>query len=273
MSAGPIRRRRSSAPMPPKFVLGCWIGQSSFEIRETRGARRDVLLRSAAVEDRRRDPAVRPAAKPSTVYHMEQVGLNAAAWRCCYRRSAWCWPIRGRSNCASSARRCSWSTCSASRFRELDPDHPIIIAGCWLLHRPDRHHEGERGGRCRPSARIRWRSWCCQGHLLVVRATLPLLAVGGVVALAGGAIMSYFVLDLTFGQFLTQLRGTPSGSSSCGSGAVKAPPLRLRDLHARLATRRSVRQRRERDGDDHQVGGRGRSSWSSCSTRSSQSSS
>ena len=53
--------------------------------------------------------------------------------------------------------------------------------------------------------------------------TLPLLAfLSDVVGLAGGAIMSYFVLDITFGQFLKQLQSAV-GLDQLWIGLIKAP--------------------------------------------------
>lgn len=53
--------------------------------------------------------------------------------------------------------------------------------------------------------------------------TLPLLAFfADIVGLAGGAIMSYFVLDITFGQFLLQLQAAV-GLDQLWIGLVKAP--------------------------------------------------
>lgn len=216
------------APMPPKTVeIANRIGQSTFEIATEA---RDLIGFFGLLMSKSVGVILRPSRLrfTSTVYHMEQVGLNAL-------------PIvallsfligvvlayQGAEQLRQfGAELFVVNLLGISVLRELG----ILITAIIIAGRSGSSFTAQIG-----TMKVNEEVDAMQTigidpveTLVIPRVaalvlTLPLLAfLANVVALAGGAIMSYFVLDITFGQFLKQLQAAV-GLDQLWIGLVKAP--------------------------------------------------
>ncbi len=216
------------SPMPPKIVeIANRIGKSSFEIaheaRDLIGFFGLLLAKSVGVILRPRRLRF-----TSTVYHMEQVGLNAL-------------PIvsllsfligvvlayQGAEQLRQfGAELFVVNLLGISILRELG----ILITAIIIAGRSGSSFTAQIG-----TMKVNEEVDAMQTigidpvEILVIPRvaalvlTLPLLAfVADIVGLAGGALMSYFVLDISFGQFLKQLQ-LAVGIDQLWLGLVKAP--------------------------------------------------
>ncbi len=216
------------SPMPPKIVeIANRVGKTSFEIaaeaRDLVGFFGLLLAKSIGV-------LLRPGRLrfTSTVYHMEQVGLNAV-------------PIVGLLSFligvvlayqgAEQLRQFGAelfvvNLLGISILRELG----ILITAIIIAGRSGSSFTAQIG-----TMKVNEEVDAMQTlgidpvEILVLPRvaalvlTLPLLAFfSDVVGLAGGAVMSYFTLDITFGQFLKQLQSAV-GLKHFWIGMVKAP--------------------------------------------------
>ncbi len=216
------------SPMPPKIVeIADRVGRSSFEIaREAR----DLVGFFGLLLSKFVGVILRPSRLrfTSTVYHMEQVGLNAL-------------PIvallsfligvvlayQGAEQLRQfGAELFVVNLLGISILRELG----ILITAIIIAGRSGSSFTAQIG-----TMKVNEEVDAMQTigidpvEILVIPRvaalvlTLPLLAfLSDVVGLAGGAMMSYFVLDITIGQFLTQLRAAV-GLEQLWIGLVKAP--------------------------------------------------
>ncbi len=216
------------APMPPKFVeIANRVGQSSFEIAHEV---RDLVGFFGLLVSKSVGVILRPGRLrfTSTVYHMEQVGLNAL-------------PIvallsfligvvlayQGAEQLRQfGAELFVVNLLGISILRELG----ILITAIIIAGRSGSSFTAQIG-----TMKVNEEVDAMQTigidpvEILVIPRvaalvlTLPLLAfLADVVALAGGAMMSYFVLDITFGQFLKQLQSAV-GLDQLWLGLIKAP--------------------------------------------------
>ncbi len=216
------------APMPPKIVeIANRIGQSTFEIaaeaRDLIGFFGLLLSKSVGV-------ILRPSRLrfTSTVYHMEQVGLNALP---IVALLSFLIGIVLAYQGAEQLRQFGAelfvvNLLGISILRELG----ILITAIIIAGRSGSSFTAQIG-----TMKVNEEVDAMQTigidpiEILVIPRvaalvlTLPLLAfLSDVVGLAGGALMSYFVLDITFGQFVKQLQAAV-GLEQLWIGLVKAP--------------------------------------------------
>ena len=216
------------APMPPKIVeIANRVGEASFEIA---AEARDLIGFFGLLLSKTVGVILRPSRLrfTSTVYHMEQVGLNAL-------------PIvallsfligvvlayQGAEQLRQfGAELFVVNLLGISILRELG----ILITAIIIAGRSGSSFTAQIG-----TMKVNEEVDAMQTigidpiEILVIPRvaalvlTLPLLAfLSDVVGLAGGAMMSYFVLDITFGQFLKQLQAAV-GLDQLWIGLVKAP--------------------------------------------------
>ena len=216
------------APMPPKLVeIANRVGESTYEIaaeaRDLIGFFGLLLSKSVGV-------ILRPSRLrfTSTVYHMEQVGLNALP---IVALLSFLIGIVLAYQGAEQLRQFGAelfvvNLLGISILRELG----ILITAIIIAGRSGSSFTAQIG-----TMKVNEEVDAMQTigidpvEILVLPRvaalvlTLPLLAfLSDVVGLAGGALMSYFVLDITFGQFLKQLQ-TAVGLEQLWIGLVKAP--------------------------------------------------
>ena len=216
------------APMPPKLVeIANRVGESTYEIaaeaRDLIGFFGLLLSKSVGV-------ILRPSRLrfTSTVYHMEQVGLNALP---IVALLSFLIGIVLAYQGAEQLRQFGAelfvvNLLGISILRELG----ILITAIIIAGRSGSSFTAQIG-----TMKVNEEVDAMQTigidpiEILVLPRvaalvlTLPLLAfLSDVVGLAGGALMSYFVLDITFGQFLKQLQAAV-GLEQLWIGLVKAP--------------------------------------------------
>ena len=216
------------SPMPPKLIeIANRVGETSFEIaneaRDLIGFFGLLLVKSFGV-------ILRPSRLrfTSTVYHMEQVGLNAI-------------PIVGLLSFligvvlayqgAEQLRQFGAelfvvNLLGISILRELG----ILITAIIIAGRSGSSFTAQIGTMkvneevdAMSTIGIDPIEILVLPRVAALVITLPMLAfLSDIVGLAGGAIMSYFTLDISFGQFLRQLNGAV-GIEQLWIGLVKAP--------------------------------------------------
>jgi len=216
------------SPMPPKLIeIANRVGETSFEIaneaRDLIGFFGLLLVKSVGV-------ILRPSRLrfTSTVYHMEQVGLNAI-------------PIvallsfligvvlayQGAEQLRQfGAELFVVNLLGISILRELG----ILITAIIIAGRSGSSFTAQIGTMkvneevdAMSTIGIDPIEILVLPRVAALVITLPMLAfLSDVVGLAGGAIMSYFTLDISFGQFLRQLNGAV-GIEQLWIGLVKAP--------------------------------------------------
>ncbi len=216
------------SPMPPKLIeIANRVGETSFEIaneaRDLIGFFGLLLVKSVGV-------ILRPSRLrfTSTVYHMEQVGLNAI-------------PIvallsfligvvlayQGAEQLRQfGAELFVVNLLGISILRELG----ILITAIIIAGRSGSSFTAQIGTMkvneevdAMSTIGIDPIEILVLPRVAALVITLPMLAfLSDIVGLAGGAIMSYFTLDISFGQFLRQLNGAV-GIEQLWIGLVKAP--------------------------------------------------